>query len=132
MPYVDVTSELICKFDPYKGPVEANSFRNFLGVRTRCKYLTPPYQEWAGTMQKPPVGKHSDGLHDAAEWCESCLPFLRRRTRLSGWNSELDGRRRRLRYVAARQKGINKQRLIAVEANRKNIDFIGMIFQTTV
>ena len=23
VPYVDVTSELICKFDPYKGPVEA-------------------------------------------------------------------------------------------------------------
>ena len=80
-------------------------------------------------MQKPPVGKHSDGLHDAAEWCGVLSAILEAKNEIvgvelgAGWAPWLV-----CATVAARQKGINKQRLIAVEANRKNIDFIGMHF----
>jgi hypothetical protein len=125
VPYADVASELVSKFTPYKGPVEPDSFRNFLGVRTRCKYLPATYQAWAGKMQGLPVGRYSDGLHDAAEWCGVLSAVLEAEGQLvgvelgAGWAPWLV-----CATVAARQRGIAKQTLVAVEANSKNIEFL--------
>lgn len=125
VPHIDVASDLIAKFTAYNGPVESNSFRNFLGVRTRCEYLPEPYQSWAGTMQGLPVGRYSDGIHDAAEWCGVLSAVLEAKDQIvgvelgAGWAPWLV-----CAAAAARQKGITKQFLVAVEAEARNIGFI--------
>jgi hypothetical protein len=125
VPYVDVASELVSKFRPYNGPVESDSFRNFLGVRTRCQYLPATYQSWAGKMQGLPVGRYSDGIHDAAEWCGVLSAVLEAKDQIvgvelgAGWGPWLV-----CATVAARQKGIARQFLVAVEAEPRNIAFI--------
>ena len=125
VPHVDVASDLIAKFTPYHGPVEPDSFRNFLGVRTRCEYLPESYQSWAGKMQGLPVGRYSDGIHDAAEWCGVLSAVLEAKEQIvgvelgAGWAPWLV-----CAATAARQKGITKQFFVAVEAKARNIGFI--------
>lgn len=62
-----VPKHLLSLFPPWVGDAESDSFRDFLGVRTRCAYLPSAYSILAGTVQGHP-GTEPARIHDLAEW----------------------------------------------------------------
>jgi hypothetical protein len=109
--------ELARPFTPYAGPVEEDSFRDFLGVRTRCRYLPEPYAVLAGHVEGYP-GTERASFHDIAEWAGVLRAVLDARERFTcielgaGWGPWVVAS-----ATAARLRGITDVSLIAVEGS---------------
>jgi FkbM family methyltransferase len=112
------------------GPVEPDSYRDVLGIRTRCAYLPPALgARLAGKAAGDP-GIGDDVLHDRAEW--DGLRSSVREAQASYTMIELGacyGPWAVAGAVAARQRGIADIRLVAVEADATHVEWIKSHFR---
>lgn len=116
--------EVTDQFTPYSGPVEQDSYRDFLGARTRMRYMPAPYQALAGTAE----GRSSEaraGLHDTHEWAGVLSAVLDARNKYvcvelgAGYGPFVVGS-----ALKAKEKGISDITLIAVEGSEHHLDFM--------
>ena len=115
---------IIERFKPFATEVPpAGFFADFIGVRTRCAYLPPPYMAWSGTVGGPP-GSANGPMHDLAEWAGTLRSVLEARDQIvvvelgAGWAPWLVGA-----ALAARKLGIDRQTLIGVEGDQGHVEF---------
>lgn len=120
--------EITDQFTPYNGLVEPDSYRDFLGVRTRMRYWPPPYMELAGTIE----GRSSEaraGLHDTHEWAGVLSAVLDAKGSFvcvelgAGYGPFVVGS-----ALKAKERGIHNIKLIAVEGASDHLDFMRQHF----
>jgi FkbM family methyltransferase len=116
------------EFPAWQGAAEADSIRDFLGVRTRCAYVSEPYTGPGGIVEGPPGARPS--LHDPGEWVALLTAVVEARERFvlvelgAGWGPwTVAGAR------AAQQRGIRDITLVAVEADPGHIAFLRQHFR---
>jgi len=115
---------ILTQFPPWEGSAEPESYRDFLGVRTRIRYYPPAYRSLAGTVQGMP-GPDRAGLHDVAEWAGVLQSVLEAERQFvcvelgAGYGPFVVGS-----AIAARRRGITDIRLIAVEGSRARAEWI--------
>jgi hypothetical protein len=78
-----VPAHIIAHFQPWTGQAEPDSFRDFLGTRTRLSYMPEPYVQLAGTTEGVP-GTERAAFHDIAEWTGLLSAALEARDRFVG------------------------------------------------
>jgi FkbM family methyltransferase len=118
-------SEVLKNFKtPPAGDVEPDSYRDFLGGRTRLRYMPPAYMALAGTCEGTP-GTDRAGLHDIPEWAGVLQSVTDARGKFvavelgAGYGPFVVGSAR-----AARDRGIKDIRLIAVEGAAAHVEFM--------
>jgi FkbM family methyltransferase len=116
--------QILAQFPSWRGAAEPDSYRDFLGVRTRMRYMPPPYMALCGTVQGEP-GTDRAGLHDIPEWAGVLQSVLDARGRFAcaelgaGYGPFVVGA-----ALAARGRGIGDINLVAVEGAQTHIDFM--------
>ena len=119
-------SEILVHFPPFTGQGEPDVWFDFLGVKTRCKYLPETYAVLSGQVEGPP-GTEKAALHETAEWIGTLRSVLEARVRGSlvvvelgaGWGPWLVGAAK-----AAERIGIRDIRLAGVEGAQSHFDFM--------
>ena len=120
---------LLAPFRPFSTePASKGSWRDFLGVQTRCSFLPDSYVTWSGIVQGPP-GAVNGPLHDVEEWTGTLRSVLEARDQFvvvelgAGWGPWLVGSAR-----AATRVGIKDIQLVGVEGSSGHVDFMRMHF----
>lgn len=123
-------AEVLESFQPWVGEVEPDSYRDFLGVRTRVKYLPPTYATFAGRLEgRPDAVSRASITADPAEMAGVLKAVIDASGSFccvelgAGWGPFVVGS-----GVAARRRGISKIRLIAVEGSAAHMDFLRQHF----
>ncbi len=119
-------SEVLMHFPPFTGQGEPDVWFDFLGVKTRCKYLPETYAVLSGQVEGPP-GTEKAALHETAEWIGTLQSVLEARVRGSlvvvelgaGWGPWLVGAAK-----AAERVGIRHIRLAGIEGAQSHFDFM--------
>ena len=105
-------------------PPMPGSWRNFLGVQTRCSFLPAICEAWEGTVLAAP-GRGVSGVHDEAEWLGTLRAVLDARGRFvlvelgAGWAPWMVSA-----GVAAQRLGIGDMLLIGVEGSAGHVAFM--------
>jgi FkbM family methyltransferase len=117
------------RLSPYclvPGPV--GSWNDFIGVRTRCRYLLASFMAKSATVEGPP-GLDSRVAHDLSEWVGTIRSLLEAGEELvaielgAGWAPWLV-----TCGVLAKRLGISKVKLIGVEASQDHLEFMRQHF----
>ena len=119
-------SEVLVHFPPWTGQGEQDVWFDFLGVKTRCKYLPEAYAVLSGEVEGPP-GTERIAVHETAEWIGTLRSVLEARARGSlvvvelgaGWGPWLVGAAK-----AAERVGIRNVLLAGVEGAQSHFDFM--------
>ena len=119
-----VPVNIISQFKSWSGKAENDSFRDFLGVRTRLSFVPAAYSRLAGTTQGLP-GMETMTFHDVGEWTGLLSGVLDAKGRFvgmelgAGWGPWIVSG-----AAAARQQGIQDIRLIGVEGSSSHVNFM--------
>ena len=119
---------ILAQFPAWSGTAEPDSYRDFLGVRTRMSYMPEPYWPLAGTVEGTP-GTDRAGLHDIVEWTGMLQAVLDARDHFTcvelgaGWGPFVVGSAK-----AAQRRGIRQIKLAAVEGAQSHLDFMHQHF----
>jgi FkbM family methyltransferase len=123
-----VPEGIIERFPAWSGHAEPDSFRDFLGTRTRCAYLPEAYAGLAGTVEGYP-GTERAALHDVAEWIGLLSAVLDAGESFvgvelgAGWGPWVVAG-----AAAARIRGIRDIKLAAVEGAASHVAFLRQHF----
>ena len=115
--------QFLREFPAWQGVAEADSTRDFLGIRTRCSYVSDPYPGPGGTVEGYPGGHSS--VHDLAEWSSLLAAVMDAREAFTlvelgaGWAPwSVAGAK------AAQVRGISTATLVMLEADPIHVSFI--------
>jgi FkbM family methyltransferase len=124
-PTAAALAALVDQFQPFATePPVPGSWRDFLGVQTRCSFLPDICLPWAGTVLSAP-GRGISGVHDEAEWLGTLRSVLEARVRFvvvelgAGWAPWLVSGAK-----AAERVGIQDLLLIGVEGSVGHVAFM--------
>ena len=125
-PLAPAETAILDRFKPFSQALApAGSWRDFLGITTRCAFLPSGYDALPpGAMQAPP-GAPNGPLHDRDEWLGTLRSVLEARRTFTaielgaGWAPWLVAA-----HVAATRVGIHDIRLIGVEGSAPHVAFM--------
>lgn len=118
--------KIVSQFPAWHGEAEPDSYRNFLGVRTRLRYMPPGigYEALAGQVEGTP-NQDRAGLQDVPEWAGVLAAVLDAGPRFvgvelgAGFGPFVVGAAK-----AAEQRGIRDIRLVAVEGAASHVEWM--------
>ena len=118
-----VFDQLCSSFAKYTGPGTPGFFTDFLGVKTRIKYL-PGVEKWDGAVFDYPSHRQH-ALSGPAEWMGTLRSVLEAKNHFvvmelgAGWGPWLV-----TSYAAAQQRGITDVQLVGIEGSQGHFDYL--------
>jgi FkbM family methyltransferase len=121
--------EIMKKIPAWAETAEPDSYRDFLGVRTRVAYLPDAYRNFAGKVEGEPSTERAGICHDPLEWAGVLAAVSEAKDRFvcielgAGWGPFVVGAAK-----AAQRRGIEEILLVAVEPVAERIEFLRQHF----